>query len=107
MRVILDECLPRRLGRLLEGHVVTTVQGEGWSSVKNGELLKRIAGVHDVFVTVDANMPAQQNLGGLSFSVIVLRAASNRMEHLAPLAPQIIAALEQARPGELRIVGET
>jgi predicted nuclease of predicted toxin-antitoxin system len=36
MKVLLDECLPRKLGRLLVGHEVTTVQEAGWSGVTNG-----------------------------------------------------------------------
>ena len=39
MRVLLDECVPRRLGRELVGHDVRTVPQEGWSGKKNGELL--------------------------------------------------------------------
>jgi hypothetical protein len=34
MRVLLDECLPRRLKHSLPEHDVTTVQELGWSSKK-------------------------------------------------------------------------
>jgi hypothetical protein len=36
MKVLLDECLPRKLGRLQVGHEVTTVQEAGSSGVTNG-----------------------------------------------------------------------
>ena len=39
MRILLDEDLPRRLGALLVGHEVSTVQRSGWSGIKNGKLL--------------------------------------------------------------------
>ena len=39
MRVLLDECLPRRLKRELVGHDARTVPEMGWASKKNGELL--------------------------------------------------------------------
>jgi nicotinamidase-related amidase len=39
MRVILDECLPRRLGLDLSGHLVSTVPLAGWAGVSNGKLL--------------------------------------------------------------------
>ena len=58
MRVILDECLPRRLGLELSGHLVSTVPLAGWAGVSNGKLLARIAGNYDAFVTVDKNLPA-------------------------------------------------
>ncbi len=41
MRVLLDECVPRRFGRELVGHDVRTVPQEGWSGKENGELLTR------------------------------------------------------------------
>ncbi len=59
MRVILDECLPRRLGLELPGHLVSTVPLAGWAGISNGELLARIDGNYDAFVTVDKNLPAQ------------------------------------------------
>lgn len=42
MNVILDECLPRTLKRLLVGHYVRTVGNEGWNGIKNGELLRLV-----------------------------------------------------------------
>ena len=56
MRVLLDECLPRRLKRALFGHDVTTVQECEWSGKKNGELLDLMNGTIDVFLTADQNL---------------------------------------------------
>lgn len=54
MRVLLDECVPRALLKELPGHLVSTVQREGWSGKKNGELLTLMSEAgFDVFVTVD------------------------------------------------------
>jgi len=39
VRVLLDECLPRRLKRELVGHDAKTVPEMGWASKRNGELL--------------------------------------------------------------------
>ena len=39
MRILLDECVPRRLRRELPGHDVGSVPEMGWSGKKNGELL--------------------------------------------------------------------
>ena len=49
MNVLLDECLPARLGRLLTGHSVTTVPRCGWAGIKNGVLLKLAEKEYDVF----------------------------------------------------------
>jgi hypothetical protein len=74
MRVILDECLPRKLGLELVGHVVTSVQASGWAGIHNGRLLTLIEGKFDAFITVDKNLPAQQKKIAPSFGVVVLRA---------------------------------
>ena len=82
MRIILDECLPRRLGLELTGHLVSTISQAGWAGISNGNLLSRIAGNYDAFLTVDKNLPAQQQTAALPFGVVVLRAPSNRLEDL-------------------------
>ena len=74
MRVLLDECLPRKLGKLLVGHDVSTVQRLGWSSDTNGTLLQRASAGFDVLLTIDASIPFQQNLGDCSIGLIVLSA---------------------------------
>jgi len=104
MRILLDECLPRRLAAAIEGHDVRTVQQAGWAGLKNGVLLSKIDGAFDVFVTVDKNLPAQNSLSRLTFGVIVLRARSNRFESLNPLVPTIPSTLEALGPGEIAFV---
>jgi len=104
MRVVLDECLPKRLARELPGHEVTTVPAAGFAGLVNGKLLRRIAGNYEVFVTIDGNLTAQQNMKGLSFAVIVLRARSNKIEDIRPLIPQILEALASTKPGQISVV---
>lgn len=106
MRVLLDKCLPRRLGRELTGHEATTVPDAGWAGVSNGALLARIPGHYDVFVTVDKNLPAQQKLRGIGFGVVVLRAKSNRLADLRPLVPELIAALSRIDAGMVVHLGQ-
>ena len=94
MRILLDEDVPRRLGALLTGHEVSTVQRMGWTGVKNGRLLGLAATEFDVFVTMDGNLEYQQNLSSLPIAVLVIAAVSNRMEHIAPLVPNVLQELE-------------
>jgi len=104
MRILLDEDLPRRLGALLVGHEVNTVQRAGWSGVKNGRLLMLAAAQFDVFLTMDGNLEFQQNLATLPVAVLVVEAVSNRMEHLVPLVPKMLHELNQMQPRTLRRV---
>jgi hypothetical protein len=62
MRLLLDESVPKRLRRSLADHSVRTVVEAGWSGVKNGKLLALAAAEFDAFITVDKNLPFQQNL---------------------------------------------
>jgi hypothetical protein len=48
---------------------------------------------------VDRNLSFQQNIPALSFAVIVLRAGSNRLTELKLLVPNLLAALDSAKPG--------
>ena len=82
MRILLDESLPRPLGRTLVGHEVSTVGDEGWISLTNGALLREAALNFDVLLTADQNIEFQQNLATLPMGVIVLVATSNRLESL-------------------------
>lgn len=76
----------------------------GWASKKNGELLRLMASHFDVFVTVDSNLSAQQNLSASSFAVIVLRAHNNRLATLKLLMPQVLTVLRTVQPGEIVFV---
>ena len=104
MRVVLDECLPKRLTGELRGHEARTVQQMGWSGISNGKLLSLLRGRFDVFITVDSNLAYQQNLSTLPVAVVVLRAPSNKMEDLRPLLPRLLATLAVVKLGELRVV---
>ncbi|NEN93967.1 MAG: hypothetical protein F6K48_35850 [Okeania sp. SIO3H1] len=97
MRVLLDECLPRRLARDLgESHRVTTVPRQGWSGITDTELMRRIPDEFDAFITMDATLPFQQNVSDLGFILIVIRATSNRYETLKPLVQGILLRLDRS-----------
>jgi predicted nuclease of predicted toxin-antitoxin system len=51
MRLLLDECVPRKLRSDFEGHDVRTVQEMGWAGKKNGELVRLAADSFDVLIT--------------------------------------------------------
>ena len=105
MRVLLDECLPRKLKQDLEGHEVRTVPEMGWAGKKNGELLRLAAGRFDVLITVDRGLMYQQNLEGLSIAVISLGARSNRLKDLRPLMAKVQALLPTVSQGQIVRIG--
>ena len=105
MRILLDECLPKRLKRDLVGHDARTVPEMGWASKRNGELLRLAEADFDVFLTVDRNLSFQQDTGRLKVAVVVLVAGGNRHSDLLPLIPDLLAVLVDVMPGELVKVG--
>ena len=88
MKLLLDECIDRRLVGEIRDHEVVTVPEGGWAGIKNGELLRLAQTQFDVFVTVDRNLSFQQHLSQFSIVVIVLQARTNRLQDLRLLVPQ-------------------
>ena len=101
MRILLDECLDRRLAKDIEGHEVITVPEAGWAGIKNGELLARAQTQFDAFVTVDGNLAFQQNIPRFTIAVIVLQAPTNRLKDLRPLLPRLQQVLFTTPKGEV------
>jgi hypothetical protein len=104
MRLLLDESVPKRLRQHLPGHDVKTVVEMGWSGVKNGALLALAGPGFDASITVDKNLPYQQNLTTLPVAVVMLNAISNEISHLLPLMVQLELTLTQLKPGKCVLV---
>ena len=105
MRILLDECLPRRLKQDLAGHEAQTVPEMGWASRENGDLLALAENQFDVFLTADRNLSYQQDLGKFKVAVVVLVAAGNKHSDLRPLVPEVLAILGTLVPGQVIKVG--
>jgi hypothetical protein len=102
MRLLLDECVPRPLKRDLVGHDVRHVVDMGWSSRRNGELLKlMVAERFEALLTVDQNIEFQQNVRASGIGVVVVLARTNRLKELRPLVPRMLDALTKLTSGEL------
>jgi hypothetical protein len=98
MKVLLDENLPHGLRSELSDHEVFTVRFLGWSGTKNGMLLAKAAAEgFDLMVTMDSGVPYQQNRKRLPLALIILSAASNDMEDLRPLLPNLRSAIKSIK----------
>ncbi len=100
MNILLDECVPRRLGQHLTGYECKTVPQMGWGGIKNGRLLALAQERFDVLLTADQKLQFQQNLERYHIGVVVLCAPSNDISDLLPFVPAILAALPSAKPGQ-------
>jgi predicted nuclease of predicted toxin-antitoxin system len=104
MRILLDECVDWRLLRDFPNHHIRTVKQLGWENVKNGSLLALAATEFDVFLTVDQNLPYQQNASRFDLAIIVMSARTTRLPDLRLLLPALHEALAEPRRGEFQII---
>jgi len=100
-RLLLDECVDRRLAIYLDPHEVSTVAKVGWSGVTNGQLLCRAEQDFEILITVDRNLSFQQSVIDFKLAIIVLHAISNRLDALLPLVPKLLKAITSAKPGQV------
>ena len=103
-RVLFDENMPRELRRDLPEFEIRTVQEQGWSGLKNGELLRVSQEESAVFVTGDKRLQHQQNIASFHIAVVVVSAQSTRLAPLRALRDRIALAIRQAQPGTVSVV---
>ena len=105
MRILLDECVPRRFRLQLPDHEVHTVPEMGWASRRNGALLASASGKFEVLITTDQRMHSQQNVARHDIAVVVLVARRNKVDFLVPLVPELVKVLATVKSGEVYRVG--
>jgi hypothetical protein len=102
MKVLLDECVPRKFKDSLSGHDCSTVPDEGLAGKKNGELLALAEGVgFQVFLTLDRGIEYQQNLQPRTIAAVIIRTKSSQLADLLVHVPDLLRLLESIEPGQL------
>lgn len=107
MKILLDECLPRKLKDRFADHDCHTVPEASLGGKKNGELLtiaERLG--FEVFLTMDKGFAYEQNLAGRQIAVIILRAKSNRLVDLVPLVEACHTQMRSIKPGQIAWIEE-
>jgi predicted nuclease of predicted toxin-antitoxin system len=98
VKVLVDECVPLKLVRLLTGHAFSTAQQKGWDGFTNGKLLALAEPEFDLFLTSDRNLQYQQNLQGRKIAILLL--STNHWPTLKKQVPLVQAAVDKIQPGE-------
>jgi predicted nuclease of predicted toxin-antitoxin system len=102
MKVLLDECVPRKFKDSLSGHDCSTVPDEGLAGKKNGELLALAESAgFQVFLTLDRGIEYQQNLHPRTIAVVIIRTKSSQLAELLWHVPDLLQALKSIEPGQL------
>lgn len=100
MKILLDECVPWPIRKLLVGHDCTTAQKQGWGGITNGDLISRAEGEFDLFITSDQNIRYQQNLAQRQIAILEL--STNDLRRINRGALVIVEAIISMAPGEYR-----
>src|SRR5437588_12571694 len=105
MRLLLDECMPRRLKREF-CRTRSIYRGRGraqrpqeWSTPSHC-----LGSIRRAYYCRSETLP-RKKLGDFEIGVMVMIAPSNRFEDLEPLIPRVIGALGVIKPGEAVEVG--
>jgi predicted nuclease of predicted toxin-antitoxin system len=102
MKILLDECVPWPIHKILTGHQCATAQQRGWNSIKNGELLTLAEAEFELFITADQNMKYQQNLIGRKIAILML--STNKLKLILAAQTFLLSAVTSIQQGEFRIL---
>lgn len=98
MKILLDHNIPHDLRPLFpEDCEVYTVQYLGWADYEDDELLEAaVDAAFSVFITLDRNLPHQQDLVTCNLGVIVLAIHPSTSPHLKNQMDRVIEVLPRA-----------
>jgi predicted nuclease of predicted toxin-antitoxin system len=101
VRILLDECVNPRLRQAFPHHEVLTVAQAKWRTLPDAKLIAQAQDQYDVLVTIDQGFEHEHNLKKLSFGIVIIHVARNRMEYYRPLFPLLLDAVERVQPGQV------
>jgi predicted nuclease of predicted toxin-antitoxin system len=88
MKILLDECITKRLKTHLTEFDVFTVRELNLSGIKNGKLMTYCAeNDFDILLTIDKNLMYQQNLDKYPITIAVLNCLTSKIEELTTFLP--------------------
>jgi predicted nuclease of predicted toxin-antitoxin system len=88
MKILLDECVTKRLKNHLTEFDVFTVRELNLGGIKNGKLMTYCAENNfDLLLTIDKNLMYQQNLEKYPVTIAVLNCFTSKIEELITFLP--------------------
>jgi len=105
MKVLLDECVTKRLKTHLKDFDVHTVTELGWSGVRNGKLMTLcVENGFEVLLTIDKNLVYQQNLNKYKISIAVFNSITSKIEELSLFVPSFKEQVSKFEPYKVYII---
>ena len=88
MKILLDECVTKRMKPYLSDYEVYTVTEMRWNGLKNGKLMALcIDNNFDLLLTIDKNLLFQQKIDKFKLTVVVLDSLTSKIEELILFIP--------------------
>jgi hypothetical protein len=105
MKILLDECVTKKLKRHLTGFEVKTVVEMDWSGLKNGKLLSSaVVENFDILLTIDKNLEYQQNMSNYEIAVVVLDVEKSKVDLLVELLPKFKERINNYEKGKVYLI---
>ena len=105
MKILLDECVTKRLKNYLEEFEVFTVRELELSGIKNGKLMTYCSeNKFDILLTIDKNLMFQQNLDKYPVTIVVSNSFSSKLEELITFLPSFKAQLDSLEKHKAYII---
>ncbi len=98
MKILLDECVTKRLKPYLTEFEVFTVSEMKWNGIKNGKLMTLcVDNNFDLLLTIDKNLMFQQNLDKYKLTIAVLNSSTSKIEELVLFMPSFKAQVDSLK----------
>jgi predicted nuclease of predicted toxin-antitoxin system len=105
MKILLDECVTRKLKRHLTEFEIATVVEMNWSGLKNGKLLSAaVTAEFDILLTIDKNLEYQQNINNHEIVVVVLDVEKSKIDFLLELLPKFKEQIDEYEKGKVYLI---
>ena len=105
MKILLDECVTRKLKRHLTEFEIATVVEMNWSGLKNGKLLSAaVTAEFDILLAIDKNLEYQQNINNHEIVVVVLDVEKSKIDFLLELLPKFKEQIDEYEKGKVYLI---
>ena len=96
MKILLDECVTKKLKQHLSEFQVSTVVEMQWSGLKNGKLLSAsVDAGFDILLTIDKNIGYQQNVHDHDIAIVIFDTRRSKIEVLLDFVPLFKAGISK------------
>ena len=107
MKILLDECVTKRLKKHLEEYEVFTVRELGQGGIKNGKLMTYyVENGFDILLTIDKNLMFQQNLDKYPLTIVVLNCLTSKIEDLVSFLPSFKLQVDKLQKYQAYIINQ-